>query len=307
MANTRKAPRKVSPAQIEAAKAAVEELHAKLTDGLNALVSSDDWAAYLNFQAKFHDYSAQNTFLIYIQNPEATRVMGYGNKDKTSGWLSVGRQVRAGEKAIKVFAPSTKRNFLTAEQAASAKAKGRAVRYTKDGTPYTSYTVFRVVSVFDISQTEGDPVPDPVALLTGDRNETVWTAFEKALINEGWTVSVGHINDDGTNGVTELGRKAVTISDKIEGAQQVKTLVHEWAHTQLHADVNYLGDRGRWEVEAESVAYLTLAALGIDSATYSLGYVAHWSNGDGAIVKDTAARVVKTAQAAIELVEAATE
>lgn len=259
------------------------ELHQKLEEGVAELVSGEDWQSYLATAARFHTYSMHNTFLIFMQRPDATRVAGF----KT--WQSMGRQVRKGEKGIAILAPSS-----------------RKVTETKDdGTEESRRIVtgFRVVYVFDIAQTEGDPIVETVRcqLVEGEAPEGLWDALAAQVTGSGFTLTRG---DCGTaNGWTKFDTNEVRVADSLSPAQACKTLAHELAHTILHREVDYHGCRGRWEVEAESVAYIVAAASGMDTDGYSLPYVAKWSAGDVSLVKETAERVVKTAKTILAAME----
>lgn len=271
----------------------IADLHDKLTAKVEEIIASGDWEGWLKVAAKFHAYSFSNVMLILIQRPDATVVAGYRK------WQELGRQVCKGETAIRIFAPTARKRYVDDPTAPG-------VKFDKDGKPFIPYTGFILVPVFDISQTEGDDIspPPPVDVesltesLETDHEQDAWNAVEKTLINDGYTVEIGDAR--GAHGFTSHKERRVVISEDNAGLQQLKTLIHERAHTLLHEDVDYLGDRGRWEIEAESVAYIVMAAAGLDSAKYSFGYVAGWSNGDIEIVRDTADRVMKTAKLIIE-------
>lgn len=275
----------------------IAELHDRLTAKVEEILTTGDWEGWLKVAAKFHAYSFNNVMLILIQRPDATAVAGYRR------WQEMGRQVKKGERAIKIFAPTSRKRYVDDPTVPG-------VKQDKDGKLYLPYTGFVLVPVFDISQTEGDdidlvPRPRPrvkAELLTGDGENAVWTAVERTLINDGYTVEFVDLGR--TNGQVTYKTKRVEIHKDRSGLQQLKTLIHERAHTLLHKDVDYLADRGRWEVEAESVAYIVMGAMGMDSARYSFGYVAGWSNGDTNIVRDTAERVMRTAQSIIEQISA---
>jgi hypothetical protein len=271
----------------------IAELHDRLTAKVEEIIASGDWEGWLSFAAKFHAYSFNNVMLILIQRPDATMVASYKR------WKELGRQVQEGEKHLKIWAPSARKRYVE-----DATLPG--VKFDKDGKAFIPYMGFVLVPVFDISQTEGEDIgaAPPVEIesltesLETDHEQDAWNAVEKTLINDGYAVEIGDAR--GAHGFTSYAERRVVISEDNAGLQQLKTLIHERAHTLLHEDVDYLGDRGRWEVEAESVAYIVMGALGLDSAKYSFGYVAGWSNGDIEIVRDTAERVMKTAKTIIE-------
>lgn len=251
------------------------ETHEQLTAAVEALVTGDDWTAMLTAAAKFHDYSFNNVMLIYCQRPEATHVAGYRR------WQSLRRQVRKGEKSIKILAPviykrDTDYNTATAD----------------DAKPARVLRGFKVASVFDIAQTDGEPIPDvaPV-LLTG-------TA-------EGWDMLAAQIHAAGyqldradcspANGITNYVTRTVSVRPGLEPAQAIKTLAHELGHVMMHKPEPDV-DRRRQEVEAESVAYLVTATLGINAGSYTFPYVARWAAGNTALIAATASRVIETAR-----------
>lgn len=259
------------------AAARAAQLHQDLQAKLSTLVEGDDWADFLRCASRFHSYSASNVLLILGQCPEATRVAGF------KAWQKLGRQVRYGQKSIKILAPA--RYKITDE------ATGED-RYALRG--------FTVAHVFDVSQTDGQELPDvaPV-LLSGDDCADLYDGLVAQVWAAGFTVERGDCH--GANGCTDFETRTVRVRADVEPAQATKTLAHELAHVLLHAPdkITYGMNRPLCEVEAESVAYIVCSNSGLVSDDYSLPYVARWSGGDPAIVKATADRVVKTAQAVI--------
>lgn len=287
------------------AKEKATALQSQLTEKLAEVLESGDWLSWLKVQAQFHHYSFNNTMLILMQRPLATHVMGYGNKDHTTGWLSLNRQVIKGEKGIEIFAPSFKRFYLKDGQKVPDWLfnAGRTMVDDK-GREYVPYTTFVVVHVFDISQTEGEPLPAKpevfkASLLEGELPEDLWNQMEKTLTEDGYAVELSDQLGK-ANGDTSFLTHTVRVNQDRSGLQRMKTLIHEWAHTNLHEDVNYMGDRGRWECEAESVAYIVMNAAGFDSADYSFGYITDWADGKIETIRDTATRVVKAAQTLLD-------
>jgi DNA primase len=261
----------------------VQGLRDQLETSLQALVTGDDWQSWLATASKFHKYSFNNQLLILAQCPEATMVAGFNT------WKSLNRHVVKGSKSIGILAPLTK------------KVRDEA------GNEKSEMYGFRCVSVFDVSQTDGDPLPvEPRAtLLQGDAPEGLWNALEAIASDNGYVVERG---DCGTsNGYTMPSEKRIRVRDDVSNAQAAKTGAHEICHMLLHTDGDSLTitHRGIAEVEAESVAYIVANYYGIVSETYSLPYVASWSNGDMALVRATAQRVTKTAQSVIDAVDAA--
>lgn len=274
--------RKPTAAQREAAKAKVAGLHDKLAAGIAELTSTEQWTAWLDMASKFHDYSFGNVMLILSQRPDASQVAGYRK------WQELGRQVRKGEQAISILAPRTGRCYTCNGEGDGCTRCGGSGRVLW----------FAAASVFDVSQTDGDPLPEaPVARLTGDDEHGWFARIVDRLLPEGWTVTLEAIPGE-TNGYCAHGEQKIVVDADLDPAAQVKTLVHELAHAAMHApaDVDYSKDRGRCEVEAESVAYILLGALDIDAADYSFGYVASWADGDLDVVEATGRAVSKQAK-----------
>lgn len=269
----------------------VERLHDQLRASLAALVTSEDWQQALEVAARFHNYSFSNSQLIWAQAQARgftpSRVTGYRT------WRSLARQVRKGEKGLAILAPIIRKVEVEGDDRTEKVERG--------------VVGFRPVHVFDISQTDGPPLPDTSpALLEGDLPET-WEAVAGLIGDAGYSL---HFEDDsrlGTaNGLTDMLGKQVLVKESLSGAQRFKTAVHELAHIRLHEpDAEGRPDcRGTVEVEAESVAYMVCASLGLDTADYSLPYVASWSGGDLDTVAITANRVIGCAHDVIEQLEA---
>lgn len=276
-----------------ARQATLEVMHTQLAERVVSLDSMEGWGAWLRFAKSFHRYSFNNTVLIWAQRPDATLIAGY------RAWQANGRQVLRGETAIKVFGPITKREPRLDRE-------GQPVRDV-DGKPLFSVRIvgLKPVSVFDVSQTDGDPIPErPVSeLLTGQAPPGLWGSLQRLVEAEGYAVARGDCG--GANGRTDFVDHSVRVRDDIDDAQAVKTLAHEAGHVLLHAPQRREGleCRGLIEVEAESVAYLVTAAHGLDASQYTFNYVAGWAHRaavlDGRsvedIVKASGQRVIGTA------------
>lgn len=260
--------------------------HDRLGAEVERLETSDDWQNALAVAARFHDYSFGNSILIASQAAdrgfEATRVAGY------RAWQALGRQVRKGEKGLTILAPNRR-------------------KIEDDETGETRYVVtgFRATTVFDVSQTDGDPVPDVhdhVVPVTAD-GDLDTTGFEKILAENGFGLQLvdGPVGPARANGVTNYSTRTVAVRTDLGAAQAFKTTIHEVAHVLLHAPNGDRPDcRGVVEVEAESVAYVVASVLGVDTGSYSFGYVAGWANRtdrDAAtVVADTGRRVLRAAR-----------
>lgn len=273
-------PRKISPDVLEERKAAAEQLHRTLLEQVEKLATSEGWQAMLAFAATARTRSINNMLLVLAQLPTATRVEGFKR------WQELGRQVRAGEKALKIFGYSTRRHAVTDEETGEESVQRSAY--------------FPMLSVFDISQTDpisGEELPDHTQALTGDDLNGIFERTAAVMRGRGWTVTIGSTGSPDINGyATTDGTRQIVIGDHLAPAQRAKTMLHEAAHATLHAD-DPSGDsrdhRGVIETEAESVAFVLGAMLGLDTSGYSIGYVAGWSGGKPELLRSTAANVMR--------------
>ncbi len=260
----------------------MKEITDKLEAGIQALFESERYKNYLTAMSKFHNYSFNNTLLIAMQKPDASLVAGY-NKWKDD----FERQVKRGEKAIKILAPAP---YKVRRQVEKLDASGKAIP-GPDGKPLTeekeiTVPAFKVVSVFDVSQTEGREIPDiAVDELTGsvERYQDFFTALERTS-----PVPIAFENiESGAHGYYHLEEKRIAIDEGMSELQNLKTAIHEIAHATLHAidkdatpeELADRPDRRTREVQAESVAYTVCQHYGLDTSDYSFGYVAGWSSG----------------------------
>jgi antirestriction protein ArdC len=251
--------RKPTAAQKAQSEERRNEVLAKLADGIDRLTESDEWQRYLDCQSKFHNYSFHNTLLILSQRPDATQVASFKK------WQELERHVVKGESSIRIFAPSFRKEEVERE------GTTEEVRRLSG---------FRMVPVFDVSQTDGKEMPEPVKLLDGQDPQGIFGKLEKVAESVGFSVQVtpeidGH---PGANGLCEFGLKQLTVAGNRSELQQVKSLAHEIGHALLHDKTEL--SRGAKELEAESTAYVVCQSLGLDTSDYSLGYVAEWSGGD---------------------------
>lgn len=270
----------------------MEKLHQQLTEQVENLRTSEGWQRYLKAATTFHTYSLNNLLLIFLQCPQASAVAGY------RAWQKKGRQVRKGEKGIRILG-------------------GRAVTLKDDegnevtddqGRPQRRMMYFPT-SVFDISQTDAtEEWAEPVKLLTGVDEAGIYERVEAYLIELGYTVARETMT--GKNGYTThvSDGKHVGISDTLEPAAAAKTIIHEAGHIVAghvtEAYDEYVAHRGRCEVEAESVAYIVAGMLGLDTAAYSVGYIAGWSTAaETAELADTATKILTTARTIVQAIE----
>ena len=241
-----------TPLTPEQRQAKLDEAHNRLVQAVGELRSSDDWLRYLAAMNRFHRYSASNVLLIVIQRPDATQVAGY------TTWKALGRQVNKGAKGIAIFAPVTAKRTVENDEAP-------ADTDTEPGT-VKRIVGFRLTYVFDVADTSGDPLPQvPSArLLDGDAPTQMWDALATQVVGAGFTVQLVDEIDScpGAHGVSDMLAKTVQVATTGRSkAAQAKCLAHELAHVLLHRGVDYRAERGRFEVEAESVAYLVSLGL----------------------------------------------
>ena len=277
-----KAPQPVTPILLNGQNSAerMKEITDRLETGIQELFESERYKAYLTTMSKFHSYSFNNTLLIAMQGGQL--VAGY-NKWRDD----FHRNVKKGEKAIKILAPAP---FKAKKEVQKLDAQGRPVM-GKDGKPVTEVQeiqvpAFKIVSVFDVSQTEGEPLPSiGVEELTGSVER--YGEFFKAL-EQTSPVPIGFEDiPSGSHGYYHLTEKRIAIQEGMSELQTLKTAIHEIAHSKLHAidpeapaieQADRPDSRTR-EVQAESVAYAVCQHYGLDTSDYSFGYVAGWSSG----------------------------
>ena len=278
-------PRPVIPIVLTSEKPAekLKEITDRLEQGITELFDSERYKEYLRVMSKFHNYSFNNTLLIAMQKPDASLVAGF------SAWKNnFGRNVMKGQKGIKIIAPSP---FKIRQKVEKIDPHTQKPIIDKDGKPVTEekeikIPAYKVVSVFDVSQTEGKELPDiAVDELTGDvdRYKDFFAALEKTS-----PVPIAFENiEGGSHGYYHLEDKRIAINEGMSELQTLKTAIHEIAHAKLHdIDLNAPEDeqqprvdRRTREVEAESVAYTVCQHYGLDTSDYSFGYVAGWSSG----------------------------
>ena len=276
----------------------MKEITDRLEQGILGLYESDRYADYLRTMSKFHDYSLNNTILIAMQG--GNLVKGYKQWEK-----EFDRHVKPGEKAIKILAPSP---FTVKKQVEKIDPDTQKPVFDKDGKPVTEekeikIPAFRVVSVFDISQTEGKELPALTYELTGnvEQYKDFFAALEKTSpFAMGFEALSGSIK-----GRCNYEEKRIIINEGMDELQNIKTAIHEIAHATLHDTALAMPerpDRRTREVQAESVAYAVCQHYGLDTSDYSFGYIAGWSSGKelaelkGSLetIRSTAANLIDT-------------
>lgn len=266
-----------------------KELRGRIDDHIDALAravedvrASEDFRRYLDVQARFHAYSWHNCMLIFMQRPDATRVAGY------RAWQKLGRQVRKGERGIRILAP----------------CPYKRERETANGDTETDQGVFfKAVSVFDVAQTDGDALPEvDVPTIESAADDLL---ARLARVAESREISVTfHAVSGGAFGLSKNG--AIEIDNRHPTGQQAKTLAHELAHEALHWDIKGTFTRSLAELEAEAVAYVVCQHFGLDTEVRSSRYIALWQ-GDAKSMRESLERIASTARGIIDDAVNATE
>ena len=279
-------------------KAWKAQLVAQAEQQILKLTDSDQFKKYLNTLAKFHRYSARNIDLIYAQNPQATQVAGFKQWQK-----AFNRTVNRGAKAIRIAAPIIKK-LTPAEQK------------HLDTTDERAIVGYRYLPVFDVAQTSGEPVLSAKDFvkenLADHQNVTsLYNAF-KDYLNQQTDLKVSEVplaTLNGAKGYFQPSTNEIVIGgDEPDNALKLKTLYHEYAHSQLHGLKSFFKDRPRayQETQAEAVAYVAMQNIGVDTSNYSLGYVATWAK-DKAVIHSALSEIQQVSNKAIELSDGLTK
>ena len=261
------------PKRREEQEEQIKALTDQLEKGIKEVFTSEKYKAYLSTMEKFHSYSFNNSILIYVQKPNASMVAGF----KT--WQSLERQVKKGERGIRIFAP---RPYKVIRDVEAVDPGTGEVLLDPNGKPIMekeerSYVRFIPVKVFDVSQTEGKALPTLTEELQGEAQnyEALMAAIKEAaqvpIRFDTWA--------DSKKGYYNLTNQEIVIKSGMSERQTVKTAIHETAHSILHTDKEHLKDSATMEVEAESVAFVVCQHFGLDTSDYSFGYLASWSSG----------------------------
>ena len=272
-----------------------------IEQGVKDVYSSESFKQYLSCLSKFHSYSLNNTLLILSQKPEASLVAGY------RAWqTNFNRHVNKGEKGLMILAPVTTKE----DRLMNKHDENGNVILDESGNPVqemrvVNLTHFKTTTVFDISQTSGDPLPSLVHDLTGSSNEV------KAIIQTIQSVCVLPIEfktetEDlsfmtGAKGYYSPKKDKIVINKDLEDLQTAKTLIHEYAHSILHKETNK--NQSQREIEAESLAFVICDHFGIDTSEYSFGYIASYANKDYSELKSILVNIQSKAHEMIELIE----
>ena len=272
----------------------VKALTDQLKEGVQEVFSSGKYAEYLNTLSRFHRYSFRNSMLIYLQNPDATRVAGF------NAWKTLGRSINKGEKGLQILAPSPYKITIDTTHDENGNLLPEPVK------KQVQRMAFKVTYVFDVSQTSGKELPELAHRLTGDVGdyERMMAALQKI---SPYPISFEPI-EGSANGYCSHQKQRIVIREGVSQEQAIKTTVHEIAHALLHKpDIER--DSQAFEVQAESVAYIVCQHFGIDSSQYSFGYVAGWSGSvqlevleqSLTVIQNGAAQIIESTE--IELIE----
>lgn len=290
-----------SQAAVEKRMKAAKELEGTIKSQVEEFLRSEKWFEFLEYARKFHSYSFRNILLIMAQQPAASQVAGYRK------WLSLGRQVKKGERAIKIFGYATGKVRTAANlEEAEAISEGVSEVEAKELT----YVYFPIVNVFDISQTEAiegesDQTVQLLAPLEGGDDAGIFGIVKAFIESQGWEVCEKEIKGKASGYMVSQGRKIV-LKKGLSHAQATKTLIHETAHALMHENISrteYHMNRSRYEVEAESVAYIVAGAFGMDTKGYSVGYIAAWANRDTEVITEAGNRIMNTVKQLIDGIE----
>lgn len=258
----------------------------RLEKGIEQLIASGNWLEYLRFQARFRRYSFANTMLIYLQCPNATMVAGYRE------WQKMGRYVKKGQKGIQILAPriikKTKKQIVETEE-------GEQEIEVEEHVAVGFFPVY----VFDVSQTDGKPLPLIAKTLEGNVN---WYERLKSICPFPVTEEEEMY---GAQGEFRIDTKKIAILVSLPEKQKTKTLLHEWAHGLLHTD-NVQREREIEELEAEATAYVVGQCLGMDFDDCSFGYIANWTGKEAfKILKESGDRIVRAVNLIMNCIEEA--
>ena len=262
----------------------MQDIFKRIDRGVEEVFNSDKYKEYLKFVSKFTDYSARNTMLINLQRPDATLVGSYGL------WKRLGRSVIKGENGIMIMSPVPHKTGQYREIERQAEDEWGNKLYNDDGTEKMETVekaivemAFRKQYVFDLSQTDGKPIPDPVQELSGEIDEEKLNVIFKAVKKATGIAPEYRSIAGGAKGYYSPSSNSIIIKSGMSGEQVLKTVVHESAHCLLHDPdkkiVTVKSPRNEKEVQAESIAFIVCEKLGVDTSEYSFPYIASWSEG----------------------------
>lgn len=263
----------------------VKELTAKLDKGVEEILTSDRYRDYLKQMSKFHSYSFRNSLLILLQNENATFVAGY----KT--WQNqFNRNVNKGEKGITIFAPCP---YKVKKETEFTNDKGEKEKKVEE----ILIPKFRAVTVFDVSQTSGEPLKEIAEELKGEYKDfsRLFEAIKKCSNFE-----ISFKAGTTEKGCCHIKERKITIKEGMSDNQTIKTLIHEIAHEKLHSEPRENMTVNQREIEAESIAFVVANYFGIDTSSYSFDYISSWQEKEIAEVKNSLNTIQETANMLIE-------
>ena len=276
----------------------------ELVDDVDEAQASEEFQEWLNVQSRFHDYSHRNTLLIKLQCPEATKVAGYNT------WRNeFDRYVQEGEQAIWIWAPIITKQCPECENSPSYHEQSDCDYDETSPEEWSKGLVgFKPTAVFDVSQTEGEPLPELETEAAGNADDLVPALLDAAatLDIDVRVVDAAEWEHGDAKGVCKHRnlhecQPVVEAKDRANQADLAVTLIHEYAHALLHFDVDDDTERAKREVEAEAVAYIVGRFLGLDTSG-SAFYLAAWENDDAEVIQDRLGRISSTAQEIIGIV-----
>ncbi|UHQ98372.1 DUF955 domain-containing protein (plasmid) [Natrinema zhouii] len=275
-----------------------------LVDEVDDAVSSEQFQEWLDVQSHFHDYSYRNTLLITRQRPHATHVAGYRT------WQNeFDRYVEEGESAIWIWAPIIAKQCPECENSPSYHERSDCEYDETSPEEWSKGLVgFRPAPVFDISQTEGEPLPELETEATGEADELVPALLEGAsmLEVEVEVVSPAEWPYGDARGVCQYRspaeRPLIEVRDRENSADLAVTTVHEYAHARLHGDVDDETERSKRELEAEAVGYIVGRYFGLNTSG-SAFYLAAWEGEESEAILDRLERISSTAAEIIDVVD----
>ena len=277
-----------------------EEAKALVNTGIQQMLEDpEQWRTWAQTMSRFPHYSPGNVLLILQQRPEATHVAGY------HAWRDLGRQVQQGEQGITILAPIVRRMPVELEQPSAPKVEATSAA----PLPQQAVVGFKTATVFDISQTQGRALqlPQPKLLDSGDLDELLHHLISTAVPVPVQFAPAAQLH--GANGVWSPVQQTITIAQDRSPDHQLKTLLHEWAHSVGVPDVTAALDRhtGNEEIIAETTAFVLAGRMGLDTSDYSLPYVGHWAQGDPQKVLALTQSVNQRAQALSTALEQAVQ
>ena len=267
---------------IKLVQSGFEQLESALREG-----KSDDLMKYLTTMSRFHNYSFRNLVMIWSQREDATRVAGF------RAWQKLGRMVKKGEKGIAIFAPMPFKQKEKNEGSRNRTAKGE-----RKSNEEVTMMGFKVVHVFDISQTEGDPLPEP-SKVTGEVGANL-ERIQRVVVDSGIELKFEQL--DSAHGYSVGGK--VVIDQSLSDAEKFQTIAHELAHERLHqGERKAVATKTVKETEAEAVGFIVSQAFGLDSVTHCADYIQLY-DGNADTLRESLSHIQKTAQWIIESINA---